>query len=88
MRAQGHTIVWGTHRGTGRGTDAKRWYQQLRDRLAAYTAARREAKLASLSASWDARREAVTRCRVDGAPEMAAAAHALSVTTMVYGLSQ
>ena len=30
MRAQGHTTVWGTHRGVHRATDTNRWYQQLK----------------------------------------------------------
>jgi hypothetical protein len=88
MQANGHTTLWGTHLGIGRGIEAKRWYQQLRDRWTAYTVARREADLASHSASWNATREAVTPCRADAAPEMAAAQHALSVATMLYGLSQ
>jgi hypothetical protein len=88
MRAHGYTTVWGTPLGTGLGTEAQRWYQQLRDRWAACTAARREANLAALRARWDATREVVPPCRADAAPEMAAAQHALSVTTVIYGLSQ
>jgi hypothetical protein len=88
MRAHGHTTVWGTHLGIGRGPEAQRWYQQLRDRWAAYTAARREANLAALHTRWDATREAVTPCRAEAAPEMATAQHALSVATVLYGLSQ
>jgi hypothetical protein len=88
MRAHGHTTVWGTHLGIGHGTEAQSWYQQLRDWWAAYTAARREANLAALRARWDAMREAVTPCRADAAPEMAAAQHALSVATVIYCLSQ
>jgi hypothetical protein len=45
MHVHGHTTVWGTHLGIGHGTGVQRWYQQLRDRWAAYTAARREANL-------------------------------------------
>jgi hypothetical protein len=88
MRAHGHTTVWGTHLGIGHGTEAQSWYQQLRDRWAAYTAARREANLAALRARWDATREAVTPCRADAAPEMVAAQHALSVATVICGLIQ
>jgi len=88
MRAQGHTTVWGTPIGVGRATDDKGWYQQIRDQWTAYKAARHDAELATLNARWDARREAVTPCRADAAPEMAAAQHALSVATVIYGLSQ
>lgn len=88
MRAHGHTTVWGTHLGIGHGTEAQHWYQRLRDRWAAHQAAVREANLAALRARWDATREAVTSPRAEAAPEMATAQHALSVATIIYGLSQ
>jgi hypothetical protein len=88
MRAHGHVLVWGTHAGEGRARDAKGWYQQLKEWWAACTAARRQVRLAALGACWDARHETVRPLRAEAAPEMAAAQGALTVATMLYGLSQ
>jgi hypothetical protein len=87
MRAYGHASVWRMHIGVGRAGDAKGWYQQLRDWWTTHTAARPEARLASLSTCWDARREAVTPFRAEAAPEMAAAQQTLFVATLLYGLA-
>jgi hypothetical protein len=88
MQARGNATVWGTHIGIGRSKDAKSWYQQLRDWWAAHKAARREANLNSLRTCWDSQREVVNPFRAESAPEMVAAQHAVSVATMLYGLSQ
>ena len=88
MRSHAHATVWGTHIGVGRASDAKGWYQQLREWWAARTAAHRQARLAALDACWDARHEAVRPLRAEAAPEMAAAQGALTVATMFYGLGQ
>ena len=87
MRAQGHGLVWGTHAGEGRSSEAKGWYQQLKEWWAARKAAREQARLAVLDACWDARHESVRPLRAEAAPEMAAAQGALTVATMLYGLS-
>ena len=81
MPAHGHTTVWGTHLGIGRTTDAKSWYQQLKAWWAEHKTARCEAHLTSLTACWDARREAVRLQRADAAVDLIAPAHAFSTTT-------
>ena len=88
MRARGHANVWGTHMGVGRAGSGAGWYQQLRERWAAHKAARLEARLALRNAGWDATHEAFTPLGAEAAPEMAAAHAALSVATLLYGLSQ
>jgi hypothetical protein len=87
MHANGQTTVWGTHIGIGRASKTRSWYQQLRDWWTAHKAARHDAKLATLSARWDARRDVVTPFHAEAAPEMAAAHRTLSVATMLYGLA-
>jgi hypothetical protein len=88
MRAHGQATVWGTHIGVRRTRDTKRWYQQLREWWAARTAARRQATLAAVSASWNAERETLRPMRVEAAPEMAAAQGTLSMATQIYALVQ
>jgi hypothetical protein len=87
MHAHGHTTVWGTPIGIGRARAPQSWYQQLRHWWTAYKAARRQASIDALPRCWDAKREAVISPRAEAAPEMAAAHHAVSVATMLYGLS-
>jgi hypothetical protein len=87
MHANGHTTVWGTHIGVRHTTDTKSWYQQIRDRWTAYKAARHEAKLATLKARWDARREAVRPLHADAAIDMVASTHAFSTTMALCDLT-
>ena len=87
MHANGHTTVWGTHSGVSRATDGKGWYQQLTEWWVAHKEARQEAKLASLSACWDARREAVRPLHADAAIDMVASTHVFSTTTALYDLA-
>ena len=88
MHTNGHTLHWGTRIGVGRASNPKSWYQQLRDWWTAQKATRQQARVDALHRSWDATREAVTSHRAEAAPEMAAAHQAISVVTMLYGLSQ
>ncbi len=81
MTAHGHTTAWGTHTRVGRATEAKGWYAQLQTWWADHKAARDGARLASLKAHWDARREAVRTLRADAAIDMVAPAHTYSTTT-------
>jgi hypothetical protein len=81
MRAHGHASVWRTHIGLGRARDTKSWYEQIRDRWTAYKATRHDAKLATLRARWDARREAVRPLHAEAAIDMVASTHACSTTT-------
>lgn len=87
MHTHGHTTVWGTYVGTGRVGGGKSWYQQLRDWWTARKAAHREAKLAALRVRWDVRREVVTPCCADAAPEMAAAQGVFSTVGQLHGLA-
>jgi hypothetical protein len=86
MRAHGHASVWRMHIGVGRATDSKGWYQQLTEWWVAHKAARHDAKLATLSARWDARREAVHPLHADAAIDMVASTHACSTTTALCNL--
>jgi hypothetical protein len=88
MRAHGQVMVWGTHVGAGHAKGNAGWLQHLREWWAARKAARRQARLAALNACWDAEHEAIRPLRAEAAPEMAAAQGALTVATMLYGLSQ
>jgi hypothetical protein len=88
MHTHGHTTVWGTHIGIGRASKTRSCSQQLRDWWTAHKAARQQASLDALHDCWDAKREAVTSHRAEAAPEMAAAHQAISVATMLYGLSK
>jgi hypothetical protein len=87
MHVNGHTTVWGTHLGVGRATDHQGWYQQLKDRWAAHKAARHDAKLATLRARWDARREVVRPLHADAASDMVTSTHVFSTTTVLCDLS-
>jgi hypothetical protein len=88
MRSHVHTTVWETHLGVSRARNAQGWYQRLREWWAARKAARKQAKLAALNACWDAQHETFKPLRAEAAPEMAAAHHAMSIATMLYGLSR
>ena len=86
MRAYGHASVWRMHIGVGRATGGKGWYQQLKEWRATHKAARHDAKLATLTARWDARREAVRPLHADAAIDMVASTHAFSTTTALCAL--
>jgi len=87
MHTHGQTTVWGTHIGVGQATDGKGWYQQLKAWWVAHTTARHEAKLATLRARWDARREAVRPLHADAAVDMVTSTHVFSITTALCDLS-
>jgi hypothetical protein len=82
MHAHGHTTVWGAHPDAGRAIGGKSWYQQLKD----WWAARQEAKLATLTAHWDAGREAVRPLHTDAAIDLVASTHLCSTTTALCDL--
>jgi hypothetical protein len=86
MHANGHTTVWGTPIGVGHARDTESWYQQVKAWWAAHKAARHDARLATLKARWDARREAVRSLRADAAFDMVASTHACSTTTALCDL--
>jgi hypothetical protein len=76
-------LVWGTQAGKARASDAKGCYQQLKAWWAAYKATRQQARITALEARWDATDEAVRPLHAE-----AAAQAALTVATLLYGLSQ
>jgi hypothetical protein len=86
MPANGHTTVWGTHSGVGRTRDANGWYHELKAWWAAHKAARHDARLATLTARWEAKREAVRPLHADTAADMVAPTHAFSTTTTLCDL--
>jgi hypothetical protein len=75
MPAHGHTTTWGTHIGVGRATDVKGWYALLKAWWGDHKAARDGARLATLKAHWDARRETVHSFRADAAIDIVQPAH-------------
>ena len=86
MPANGHTTVWGTPSGVGRAADGQGWSQPLIAWWGAHKAARHAAKRATLSARWDARREAVRLQPADAAVDLVAPMHAGATTTALCDL--
>jgi hypothetical protein len=87
MHAHGHTTVWGTPLRVGRTRDVKGWYHELKEWWAAQKAARHQARLASLTAHWDARREAVRLPYAEAASALVAPEHVFSTTTALCDLA-
>jgi hypothetical protein len=87
MHANGHTTVWGTHIGVVRARDVKGWYHDLKDWWVAHKTARHEARLATLKARWNARREVVHPLHADAALDLVASTHAVSTTTALCDLA-
>jgi hypothetical protein len=87
MRSHGQATVWGTHIGVGRAPSGTGWYQQLRQWWDAHKAAREQAELRALNASWDAQREALRALPAGNAADMVAAHYAFATATRLYGLA-
>jgi hypothetical protein len=87
MPAHGQATVWGTHIGIGRTRDVQRWSHELKEWWTAHKAARRDARLAALTARWDTEREAVRPLHADAASDLVAPAHACSTATALCGLA-
>ena len=87
MSAHGHATVWGIHFGAGHSHNGQEWYQQLKSWWAAHKVARHEAKLATLKARWDAKREAVRALHADAAPDLVVSAHMVSTATALCDLT-
>jgi hypothetical protein len=87
MHASGHTTVWGSHIGVGRARDVQKWYHELKDWWTAHKMARHEARLATLKARWNERREVVCPSQSDTALDLVASTHAFSTTTALCDLT-
>ena len=87
MHANGHIAAWGTHIGVGRARDVKGWYHELKDWWVAHKTARHEARLATLKARWNARREVVRPLHAEAALDLVASTHAFSTTTALCDLA-
>jgi hypothetical protein len=88
MRSHGPAAVWGTSLDGGRAREANGWDQPLKAWWAARKAVRGHARLAALTACWDAQHEAFTPRRTDAAPEMALAQGMRARVTQLYSLIQ
>jgi hypothetical protein len=86
MPAHEQATLGGTHVGGGRTRNATGWYHELNEWRTAHKAARHDARLAALTACWDANREAVRLLHADAASDMVAPAHAFSTTTTLCDL--
>jgi hypothetical protein len=87
MQANGHTTVWGVHIGAGRPHNVKAWYHDLKGWWAAYRMARQESRNATLKASWDAKREAVSPLHADAAVDLLTSTQAFSSTATLCHLA-
>ena len=87
MRAQGLSTTGWMHRLGGSARSGAGWYRQLRDGWTVRQAARRAAHLASLSACWNATREAFTPLRAEAAMDMALAQGVLSIAMQPYAFA-
>ena len=84
MRAQSHTLDWGTQ-GVSRGRVAQGWFQQLHAWWEARHTMRQQARLRSLYACWDGQHESYSPLRADAARDLVATRSDVSVAVQLYG---
>ncbi len=83
MRANGHTIVWGTHISFGKAKDRRGVFAHLVSWLTSKIEKPRRASVVC-NGTWNARREELSHLRADAALDIAAARGSFPTAMLLY----